>query len=135
MKQQTLIGLAMTVGLASFVVVLAASSHAQAGLERKILVQQDLPIPGYEILLAEVTLAVGAREGRHRHAGTLVAHILEGELTLEVESAPTKIVRAGEAVLIEARRVHEGINKGAVPIKALVTFVVEKGEPLSTPAP
>jgi quercetin dioxygenase-like cupin family protein len=135
MKQQKLIGFAVTVALASSVVVLAASSHAQAGLERKILLQQDLPIPGYEVLLAEVTLAVGAREGRHRHAGTLVGHIIEGDLTLELEGQPTKIVRAGESVLIEARQVHEGINKGAVPVKALVTFVVEKGEPLSTPAP
>jgi quercetin dioxygenase-like cupin family protein len=135
MKQQKLIGFAVTVALASSVVVLAASSHAQTGLERKILLQQDLPIPGYEVLLAEVTLAVGAREGRHRHAGTLVGHIIEGDLTLELEGQPTKIVRAGESVLIEARQVHEGINKGAVPVKALVTFVVEKGEPLSTPAP
>jgi quercetin dioxygenase-like cupin family protein len=135
MKQQKLIGFAVTVALASSVVVLAASSHAQTGLERKILLQQDLPIPGYEVLLAEVTLAVGAREGRHRLAGTLVGHIIEGDLTLELEGQPTKIVRAGESVLIEARQVHEGINKGAVPVKALVTFVVEKGEPLSTPAP
>jgi quercetin dioxygenase-like cupin family protein len=64
-----------------------------------------------------------------------VGHIIEGDLTLELEGQPTKIVRAGESVLIEARQVHEGINKGAVPVKALVTFVVEKGEPLSTPAP
>jgi quercetin dioxygenase-like cupin family protein len=112
MKQQKLIGFAVTVALASSVVVLAASSHAQTGLERKILLQQDLPIPGYEVLLAEVTLAVGAREGRHRHAGTLVGHIIEGDLTLELEGQPTKIVRAGESVLIEARQVHEGINKG-----------------------
>jgi quercetin dioxygenase-like cupin family protein len=135
MKQQTLIGLAMIVALASAIVVLATSSQAQVGLERKMLLRQDLSIPGYEILLAEVTLAVGAREGKHRHAGTLVGHIIEGELTLELEGQPTKIVRTGESVLIEARQVHEGINKGAVPIKALVTFVVEKGEPLSTPGP
>jgi quercetin dioxygenase-like cupin family protein len=135
MKQQTLIGLAMIVALASAIVVLATSSQAQVGLERKMLLRQDLSIPGYEILLAQVTLAVGAREGKHRHAGTLVGHIIEGELTLELEGQPTKIVRTGESVLIEARQVHEGINKGAVPIKALVTFVVEKGEPLSTPGP
>jgi quercetin dioxygenase-like cupin family protein len=121
MKQQTLIGFSVTVALASSVVLLATSSEAQVGLERKMLLQQDLPIPGYEILLAEVTLAVGAREGRHRHAGTLVGHIIEGELTLELEGAPTKIVRAGESVLIEARQVHEGINKGTVPLASAAT--------------
>jgi hypothetical protein len=30
--------------------------------------------------------------------------------------------------------VHEGINKGGVPIKALATFIVEKGKPFATPA-
>jgi quercetin dioxygenase-like cupin family protein len=64
-----------------------------------------------------------------------VGRIIEGELTQELEGQPTKIVRAGESVIIEPGQVHEGINKGAVPIKALVTFVVEKGKPLSTPVP
>jgi quercetin dioxygenase-like cupin family protein len=115
-------------------IALGASSDAQVGLERKILLRQDLAIPGYEVLLAEVTLAVGGREGRHSHAGTLVARILEGELTLELEGQPTKVLGAGESVLIEPRQVHEGINRGSVPIKALATFIVEKGQPLSTPA-
>jgi quercetin dioxygenase-like cupin family protein len=81
-----------------------------------------------------VSIAVGGREGRHWHAGTLVARVLEGELTLELEGQPTKIVKASETVLIEPRQVHEGINKGDVPIRGLVTFIVEKGKPLSTPA-
>jgi quercetin dioxygenase-like cupin family protein len=135
MKQHTSIGFAMAGALATFVVALAPSSDAQVGVERKILLQQDLPIPGYEILLAEVTLGVGGREGKHWHPGTIVGRIIEGELTQELEGQPTKIVRAGESVIIEPGQVHEGINKGAVPIKALVTFVVEKGKPLSTPVP
>lgn len=108
-------------------------SDAQVGLARKILLQQDLAIPGYETILAEVTIAVGGREGRHSHSGTLIGHLLEGELTLELEGEATKIVRAGESVLIPPGQVHEGFNKGSVPIRALVTFVVEKGKPLSTP--
>jgi len=109
-------------------------ADAQVGLERKIVLQQDAAIPGYETVLAEVSIAVGGREGRHSHSGSLVGYILEGELTLELEGQPTKIVKAGEAVLIEPRHVHEGFNKGNVPIKALVTFIVEKGKPLTTPA-
>jgi quercetin dioxygenase-like cupin family protein len=127
-------GRTLMTALATSMALLATSSDAQVGLERKILLQQDLTIPGYETLLAEVTIAVGGREGRHWHSGTLVGRVLEGELTLELEGRPTEIVRAGEAVLIEPHQVHEGINKGAVPIKALVTFIVEKGKPLTTPA-
>ena len=133
MRPQTLTGRGLLATVAMSIVLLAPSSDAQVGLERKILLQQDLAIPGYETVLAEVTIAVGGREGRHSHAGTLVGRVLEGELRLELEGQPTKIIRAGEAVLIEPHQVHEGINNGRVPIKALVTFIVEKGKPLSTP--
>jgi quercetin dioxygenase-like cupin family protein len=127
--------LILVVAVASLsITAVATHAYAQVGLERKIVLQQDAGIPGYETVLAEVSIAVGGREGRHWHSGTLVGYILEGELTLELEGKPTKTVKAGEAVLIEPLQVHEGLNKGSVPIKALVTFVVEKGKPLTTPA-
>jgi quercetin dioxygenase-like cupin family protein len=115
------------------ITAVARHADAQVGLERKILLQQDAAIPGYETMVAEVSIAVGGREGRHSHSGTLVGYILEGELTLELEGKPTKIVKTGEAVLIEPLQVHEGFNKGSVPVRALVTFIVEKGKLLTTP--
>jgi len=122
-------------GFATVLFAGAPSAQSQTGLERKILLQQDLTIPGYETLLVEVTMAAGGREGRHSHSGTLVGHILEGELTLEVEGQAPRTVKAGDSMLIEPGQVHEGFNRGSVPVKALVTFIVEKGKPLTTPAP
>ena len=49
--------LALMVGLTSH-------SDAQVGLNRKILLQQDLDIPGYVSILAEAYIAVRGREGR-----------------------------------------------------------------------
>jgi quercetin dioxygenase-like cupin family protein len=117
---------------AAMAIAAASSSHAQTGIARTILLQQDLNIPGYETLLVDVTIAVGGREGRHTHAGTLVGRVLEGELTLEQEGLPTRTYKAGESVLIKPGQIHEGINRGKTPIKALVTFIVEKGKPLTT---
>jgi quercetin dioxygenase-like cupin family protein len=110
----------------------ASSVQGQTGLERKVLLQQDLDIPGYETLLVEVTLAPGGREGRHTHPGTLVAYIAQGELTLEREGMPTSTFKAGESGLIKPGQVHEGINNGKTPIKIFATFIVEKGKPLAT---
>lgn len=117
------------------VLTVAELAHTQAGPDREFLIQQDLGIPGYQIVLAEATLAVGQREGRHTHPGTLVGRVYEGELTLEREGQPTIVLKPGDSVLVEPGQVHEGINTGNVPVKALVTFVVEKDKPLSTPAP
>ena len=135
MKQKNMMLRAIVAATVTGVIAMAPSSGAQVGIERKVLRQQDLSIPGYEVVLLEVRIAVGGREGKHWHAGTLVGHVLEGELTLETEGKPTKTFKAGESVVVEPRVVHEGINKGSVPVKALVTFVAEKGKPLTTPVP
>jgi quercetin dioxygenase-like cupin family protein len=109
--------------------------EGQAGPERKFLIQEDLAIPGYQIVLAEATLAVGAREGRHSHPGTLVGRMLEGDLRLEQDGKPAMVLKPGDSFLVEPGQIHEGINTGDVVVKALVTFVVEKDKPLSPAAP
>ena len=133
MTQQISTIRAIAVVLAACLSVVAPSSAQQTGLERTVLLQRDLPISGYEVIQVLATIAVGGREGRHSHAGTLVGYVLQGELTLETEGQPTKILKVGDSALIEPGRVHEGINKGSVPMKALVTFVIKKGKPLTTP--
>jgi quercetin dioxygenase-like cupin family protein len=135
MRQQYFVIRAIVAVIAACLIAAAQTSAAPLGIARKVLLQQDLAIPGYEVVLVEVTIAIGGREGRHSHAGTLVSHMLEGELTIEQEGQPTKLFKAGESFVIEPGRVHEGINKGTMPVKVLATFIVEKGKPLTTPAP
>ena len=76
------IGGALALGLA----VLSASgmlvpvTAQQPTFQRKILITQDLPIPGYQIVMAAVEIPPGGRAGRHTHPGAVVANIQEGEL-------------------------------------------------------
>jgi len=118
--------------------LVGARSLAQAqqpSVERKVLLEQDLTVPGYQNVLVAVTIPAGGREGRHRHPGTLLVHVLEGVMTLDHDGRPTATYKAGDSVYIEPGRVHEGINKGATPVRAIASFVVEKGKPLTTPVP
>ena len=136
MSRSNLIPATMAAGVAVFAILAVARfAQAQAGPEREFLLQEDLTIPGYQIVLTEATLDVGKREGKHVHPGTLVGRMLEGELTLEREGQPTIVLNVGDSVLVEPGQIHEGINTGKVPVKALVVFVVEKDKPLSTPVP
>jgi quercetin dioxygenase-like cupin family protein len=105
---------------------------AQAGVERKVLLQEDLNVPGQQVSLIAVTIAVGAREGQHTHPGTLVGQVQEGELMLEQQGLPTRTYKAGDSFSVKPGQVHEGMNHGKTPIKILVTVVAEKGKPLTT---
>src|ERR1700704_5232212 len=111
--------------------ILSARSvtHAQQpapAVVRTVLLAQDLNVPGYQEVLVEVRIPVGGREGRHTHPGTVIVHVEEGELTLDYDGKPTKSYKADESFALEAGKVHEGINKGSAPIRAIAAFVVEK---------
>ena len=110
----------------------ASLVNAQAGVERKVLLQEDLAVPGYQITLIGVTIAGGAREGQHTHPGTLVGQVQEGELMLEKQGLPTQTYKAGESFSVKPGQIHEGMNHGKTPTKILVTLVAEKGKPLTT---
>jgi quercetin dioxygenase-like cupin family protein len=120
---------AILVGLA----VLAVGAQ-QPAVERKVLLQQDVTIPGYQNVLVAVTIPAGGREGRHTHPGTAIVHVVDGVLTLDHDGRATTAYKAGETFYVEAGKVHEGINKGSAPVRAIASFVVEKGKPLTTQA-
>jgi quercetin dioxygenase-like cupin family protein len=107
-------------------------SAQQPTVTRKVLIQQDLSIPGYTAAMVAVEIPVGGREGRHTHPGTVMVMVQEGELTLDYEGKPTATYKAGQTFSVEPGKIHEGINKGKVPVKAIASFVVEKGKPLTT---
>jgi quercetin dioxygenase-like cupin family protein len=109
-----------------------SAAQNQPSVTRKVLMQQDLNVPGYTTALISVEIPVGGREGRHTHPGTLIVYVQEGTLTLDYEGKPTKSYSAGETFSVEPGKIHEGINKGNTPIKALASFVGEKGKPITT---
>ena len=108
-------------------------SAAAPTVVRKVLMQQDVP-NGAQLAVVSVEIPVGGREGRHTHSGPLIVYVQEGALTLDYEGKPTVTYKVGETFFVEAGKIHEGINKGTVPIKALASFVTPKGAPLTTQA-
>src|SRR3954465_8036529 len=113
-------------------ILLTAAFAQQPAVTRKVLIQQDLAIPGYTAALVSVEIPVGGREGRHTHPGSVIVLVQEGEITLDYEGKPTMTYKAGQTFSVEPGKIHEGINKGKVPAKAIASFVVEKNKPLTT---
>jgi quercetin dioxygenase-like cupin family protein len=116
--------------------VLADQAAAPApSVTRTVLRQQDLAVPGYASALVRVDVPVGAREGRHRHPGTLIAVVAEGNFTLDYEGKPTLQLKPGDTFFVEPGQVHEGMNKGTVPVRLIASFVFPKDQPMTIQVP
>jgi quercetin dioxygenase-like cupin family protein len=110
--------------------------QAQApAVQRTVLRQDDLGIPGYALAMIRVDIPVGGREGKHKHAGALVGLVEAGTLTLDYEGKPTAQFKVGDTFFVEAGKIHEGINKGTMPIKVTAAFVMPKDQPMTVPVP
>jgi quercetin dioxygenase-like cupin family protein len=111
-----------------------APAATTPGVTRKILSQSDGPMPGYVTVLVEAEIEAGVQVGRHTHPGIESAYILEGSFELPVEGQPTRMVKAGDGFQIPPNTPHAGGKPAAAKARVLVTYVVEKGKPLASPA-
>ena len=104
----------------------------------KELAQKDLnAYAGGELVLsvAEITIAPGARGSRHRHPGPTFVYVLDGAVEIELEGAPAKVYRTGEAFYEDPRQLHISTNNVSktAPARILVYHLSHKGEPLTQP--
>ena len=125
-------------GIAEFVAAEASAQGAPpaatGGVTRKILSQTDGPTPGYTTVLVEATIDAGVKIGRHTHPGIESAYVLEGGFELPIQGQPTKTVKAGDVFQIPPETPHAGGAAGSAKSRVLITYVVEKGKPLASPA-
>jgi quercetin dioxygenase-like cupin family protein len=111
-----------------------APPAAAGGVTRKILSQTDGPAPGYETLLVEATIEPGVVVGRHTHPGIESAYVLEGGFELPVQGQTTRTLKPGDAFQIPPETPHAGGAAGTAKTRVLITYVVQKGKPLASPA-
>ena len=112
----------------------AQPAASTPGVTRKILSQTDGPAPGYVTLLVEAEIEAGAAVGRHTHPGIESAYVLEGGFELPIEGQPTRMLKPGDAFQVPASTPHAGGKPSAAKSRILITYVVEKGKPLASPA-
>jgi quercetin dioxygenase-like cupin family protein len=116
--------------------LIAWSLFAQnPGIQRTVLQRKDISVPGREAVVARVEIAPGASAGRHTHAGEEISYVLEGEAEILVEGQPPLKVKAGDSFIIPAGAKHDAHNTGSHPFKLVGVYIVDKSQPLATPAP
>ena len=111
-----------------------APTTTTAGVTRKILSQTDGPTPGYTTILVEATIEAGVPVARHTHPGVESAYVLEGGFELPVQGQATRTLKPGDGFHIPPETPHAGGKPGDAKTRILVTYVVEKGKPIASPA-
>ena len=125
-------------GIAEFVATAASAQGAPpaatSGVTRKILSQTDGPMAGYETMLVEATIDAGVPVARHTHPGIESAYVLEGGFELPIQGQSTRTLKPGDGFQIPPGTPHAGGKPGDTKSRILITYVVEKGKPLASPA-
>jgi quercetin dioxygenase-like cupin family protein len=124
--------------IANFAVaLLCLSSLAVAqntGIKREMVQRADISVPGHEAVVARVEVLPGVAAGRHSHPGEEISYVLEGEGELLIDGQPARKLKAGDAFVVPAGKIHDAKNTGSGPFKLVGVYVVEKGKPLAMPA-
>ena len=119
-----------------FLLMLGGALIAQTpAIQRTVVTRKDVSVPGREAIVAKVEIIPGGYAGRHTHPGDEISYILEGEAEILMEGQPPLKVKVGDGFVVPGGTKHDAHNTGSGPLKLVGVYVVEKGKPLSTPAP
>ncbi len=124
--------------LAAVALTAAAFSQApvgaQAAIVRQVLQTVDVPGSNYQVVEAKVEIAANSHIPKHTHPGTVVGYVLAGDYSIRLAGQAARAVAPGESFVVPSGVVHEELT-GAHAATLLAVFTVEKGKPLSSPAP
>lgn len=120
----------MLVGMANFQAADAGQEYVPK-VQAKTLHKAPLPgVEGKEIVVKHFALPAKYVGGKHVHPGPVFVYVLEGELTVELESE-TKTFKAGELYPEEINAAMVGKNlSGTDDLEILVFQVGDIGKPM-----
>jgi len=129
----------MTIGIgvgAAMIVGALGTLAAQApAFKRTVLQQVELSTPGREAVMALAEFPAGSETGRHTHPGEEISFVEAGPFVLEVDGQPARTLKTGDVFSVPAGTIHNGHPATGGTAKVIATYVIEKGKPVSTPAP
>ena len=129
-----------TIAIIAFLILLgsAAPQAQQAPVQPspvKRTIHQKAEVPGtnLEVIYATVEIAPGFEAGRQSHPGVVMAQVIPGEFGFHPTASPRRFSRSAKHSTVPDRAIH---NEGATDkgVKINVVYVVEKGQPLASPA-
>jgi quercetin dioxygenase-like cupin family protein len=113
-----------------------AEAADRAPTARDTVVLQRVPVPGTdrEMGMGIAEFPPNASKPRHKATGPEVAYVLEGEVMVQVDGQPTRVVHAGESYRMPADVVHV-TTAGPAGAKVIATWAWIPGKPFNIRVP
>ena len=123
--------------IAVFGLTLNAAAVEPAQPVRTIFERHDQSgVADKEIVIGSAMLPAGTAIGYHTHPGDEAGYIVKGSLVLKVKGQPDRLLKAGDSFFNPRGAVHSVAaapdGDGATAVSA---WIIDKGQPLATPAP
>ena len=118
-----------------------AAFRSPPGLTQENIVRQAMAqFPEHDVIAFDGVFGPSASSGRHRHPGTEILRVMEGEGVMLRDGREPTALKPGAAYILEPGAsgdgfVHELRNTSATqPLKTFVVLLVAKGRPPALPA-
>ncbi|MFM0300469.1 cupin domain-containing protein [Paraburkholderia sediminicola] len=111
-----------------------AADNALAAKDTVVLQRVTIPGTDREMGMGIAEFPPNASKPRHKATGPEVAYVLEGEVTVQVNGQPTRIVHAGESYRMPADVIHV-TTAGPAGAKVIATWAWVPGKPFNIRAP
>jgi len=116
----------------------SAAADVPAGQPQRNILEthQQSGVPDKQIVLGTASLPPGTAIGFHTHPGDEIRYVQKGTLILKTRGQPDRILKAGDTFVNARGAVHSLVaapgGDGGV---AVSTWIIDKDQPLATPAP
>lgn len=125
----------------AFAIVLAACAAMPVFADsnpppaKDTVVLQRVPITGTdrEMGMGIAEFPPNAAKPRHEASGPELCYVLDGEVTVQVDGQPTRVVHAGETFQLSAYAPHT-TTAGPAGARVLATWAHVPGQPFNLPA-
>jgi quercetin dioxygenase-like cupin family protein len=94
----------------------------------------DAPVP-QNAVTGVVTFPPRASAGHLLHHGIESGYVLGGGVEITIDGQPGRMFHPGETFVTTRDHPHVSLNPGDVEARAVVTWVVDADQPLTTPVP
>jgi quercetin dioxygenase-like cupin family protein len=134
---QTLTRLSLIALVALSLSAAGEEPKAAAQPQRNLLERHDQSdVPGKEIVIGTAVLPPGTAIGFHTHPGDEIGYVLKGTLILKTRGQPDRSLSAGDSFFNPRGAVHSAVaGPGGEGATVVSTWIIDKGQPLATPAP